>query len=147
MIIHMRGSLFDTPAQTLVNPVNTVGVMGKGLALQFKQRDPAMFADYRRACQQGAIALGRPYLYRSPHGPWVVQFPTKRHWRDRSRLSDIAEGLRCLADHCDSWGITSLAVPALGCGLGGLDWYAVRPLIVRALSPLTIPVWIVAPDR
>ena len=148
MITFFTGSIFDTSAQTLVNPVNTVGVMGRGLALQFKQRDPAMFAEYRRACQQGTLVMGRPVLYRSPHGPWVVQFPTKRHWRDPSHLSDIAEGLGFLADHYAAWGITSLAIPALGCGLDGLDWHhSVRPLILAMFSPLPLPLWIVNPMR
>src|SRR5438067_13930817 len=87
------GDLFESDAQTLVNTVNTVGVMGKGIALGFKQRYPEMYEDYVSRCNAGEVALGRPYLYRRPEPPWVINFPTKDHWRSVARLDAIIEGL------------------------------------------------------
>jgi O-acetyl-ADP-ribose deacetylase (regulator of RNase III)/uncharacterized protein YwgA len=146
MIEHVRkGDLFQSGAQTLVNTVNTVGVMGKGIALEFKRRFPEMFADYQRRCAAGEVRLGEPYLWRGLVGPWVVNFPTKNHWRSVSRLADIERGLAYLAEHVAKWGVTSLAVPPLGAGSGGLDWAAVGPTIYRHLDRLPIPVTLYAP--
>ncbi len=89
-----KGDLFDSGAQTLVNTVNTVGVMGKGIALEFKRRYPDMFADYQRRCAEGAVRLGEPYLWRGLLEPWIVNFPTKEHWRSASRIDDVERGLR-----------------------------------------------------
>jgi O-acetyl-ADP-ribose deacetylase (regulator of RNase III) len=139
------GDMFESPAQTLVNTVNTVGVMGKGVALEFKRRFPEMFADYRRRCQRGEVWLGRPYLYERPTPPHVLNFPTKAHWRAVSRLKDIVQGLEHLEQHYQEWGITSLAVPPLGCGQGGLDWSVVGPTLFQHLSRLRIPVQLFAP--
>jgi len=140
-----KGDLFQSGAQTLVNTVNTVGVMGKGIALEFKQRFPEMFADYQRRCQAGEVRLGEPYLWRGLVEPWVINFPTKHHWRSVSRLADIQQGLTYLADHLAQWGVTSLAVPPLGAGSGGLDWATVGPTIYRHLDQLPIPVTLYAP--
>jgi O-acetyl-ADP-ribose deacetylase (regulator of RNase III)/uncharacterized protein YwgA len=140
-----KGDLFLSGAQTLVNTVNTVGVMGKGIALEFKRRFPEMFADYQRRCEAGEVRLGEPYLWRGRRGPWVINFPTKSHWRSVSRLADIERGLAYLADHVAEWGVTSLAVPPLGAGSGGLDWAAVGPTIYRHLDRLPIPVTLYAP--
>jgi O-acetyl-ADP-ribose deacetylase (regulator of RNase III) len=117
-----KGDLFESGAQTLVNTVNTVGVMGKGVALEFKRRFPEMFADYQRRCQAGDVRLGEPYLWRGLVEPWVINFPTKDHWRSVSKLADIERGLVYLAEHIAEWSVTSLAVPPLGAGSGGLDW-------------------------
>jgi O-acetyl-ADP-ribose deacetylase (regulator of RNase III)/uncharacterized protein YwgA len=139
------GDLFESPAQTLVNTVNTVGVMGKGVALEFKRRFPEMFDDYKRRCERGEVHLGRPYLYRHLFPPHVLNFPTKAHWRAVSRLKDIIAGLEYLETHVDEWGIESLAVPPLGCGQGGLEWSVVGPTLYQHLDRLQIPVQLYAP--
>src|SRR5215469_11618145 len=118
MLRALIGDLFESQAQTLVNTVNCVGVMGKGVAEQFKRRFPEMFADYKRRAERKAVRLGEPYLYRDPSRKRIVNFPTKEHWRSPSRLSDIERGLDYLAAHISDWGITSLALPPLGCGNG-----------------------------
>lgn len=141
------GDLFTSRAQTLVNTVNCVGVMGKGIALGFKQRFPEMFEDYEARCRRKQVRLGEPYLYKGDRLPWILNFPTKDHWRGLSRISDIARGLEFLAVHYKQWGITSLAVPPLGCGNGQLDWTVVGPTLFRYLSKLEIPVELYAPDK
>lgn len=139
------GNLFDSTAQTLVNTVNTVGIMGKGIALEFKKRYPDMHRDYVRRCDHGQVELGRPYLWTSLFDHWVLNFPTKDHWRSRSKLSDIVEGLGHLERNYTEWGIASLAVPPLGCGEGGLEWRVVGPTLYRHLSRLDVPVELYAP--
>ncbi len=139
------GDIFESHAQTLVNTVNTVGVMGKGIALQFKKRFPEMHADYVRRCAQGEVRLGQPYLYTSLIPPWILNFPTKEHWRSVSKVSDIVAGLEFLGRHHENWGITSLAVPPLGCGEGGLEWRVVGRTLFRHLQKLDIPVELYAP--
>lgn len=139
------GDLFASRAQTLVNTVNCVGVMGKGVAEQFKKRFPAMFEDYRSRVDRKAVRLGEPYLYRDSSGTRIVNFPTKDHWRSPSRLSDIERGLDCLAAHIAQWSITSLALPPLGCGNGGLEWSEVGPLIWSKLHELPIDIEAYAP--
>jgi O-acetyl-ADP-ribose deacetylase (regulator of RNase III) len=138
-ISEVSGDLLAADVDALVNPVNTVGVMGKGLALQFKRAYPAMFAAYRAAVKANQLCPGRMHVWPTDRfdGPrFVINFPTKRHWRDPSRLQDVAAGLVDLARIIDDLGITSVAVPALGSGNGGLAWSAVRPLIVAALGEL-----------
>jgi len=139
-----QGNLFDfaTEVQTLVNTVNTRGVMGKGLALEFRQRYPAMYEDYRRRCRDGTVRVGEPYLYTAQH-PWVLNFPTKDDWRRPSRLKWIEAGLQYFVEHYAGWGITSIAFPQLGAQLGGLRWEDVKPLMQRYLEPLPIRVLIV----
>jgi len=140
-----QGDLFESSAQTLVNTVNTVGVMGKGVALGFKKRFPEMYRDYVRRCERGEVHLGRPYLWRPLVEPWVLNFPTKQHWRSDSKLQDIVAGLEYLAAHYRTWGIRSLALPPLGCGYGGLDWRVVGPTLYEHVSRLAIPVELYAP--
>jgi O-acetyl-ADP-ribose deacetylase (regulator of RNase III)/uncharacterized protein YwgA len=139
------GDLFESQAQTLVNTVNCVGVMGKGIALEFKKRFPEMFADYVERCRRQEVKLGEPYLYSSLVPPWVLNFPTKDHWRSITNLRDIVRGLEYLEEHYQEWGITSLAVPPLGCGQGQLEWRIVGPTLYRYLSRLDIPVELYAP--
>jgi len=139
------GDMFEASAQTLVNTVNCVGVMGKGVALEFKKRFPAMYEDYVGRCERGEVKLGRPYLYRNPEPPHVLNFPTKDHWRSVARLKDIVAGLEYLEAHYREWGITSLAVPPLGCGQGALDWHTVGPTLYERLGRLDIPVALYAP--
>jgi O-acetyl-ADP-ribose deacetylase (regulator of RNase III) len=139
------GDLFASGAQTLVNTVNTVGIMGKGIARGFRERFPRMFQDYAARCARGEVRLGEPYLYRQLVGPWILNFPTKGHWRAVSKLSDIVAGLEYLVTHYREWGITSIAVPPLGCGNGQLDWNVVGPTLYRYLTELEIPVELYAP--
>src|SRR4051812_42607886 len=141
----LTGDIFESGAQTLVNTVNCVGVMGAGVALQFKKRFPDMYADYLARCERHAVRLGEPYLFQRQSPPWILNFPTKGHWRSTSRLSDIEAGLSYLAEHYRAWGITSLAVPPLGCGQGGLEWRVVGPVLARHLDQLDIPVTLYAP--
>ncbi len=140
-----EGDIFRSRAQTLVNTVNCVGVMGKGIALGFRKRFPQMHDDYVQRCDRGEVKLGRPYLYKQSDGPWILNFPTKDHWRSVSRLADIEAGLDYLEDHYSKWGIVSLAVPPLGSGLGGLEWQVVGPTLYSHLSRLDIPVELFAP--
>ena len=139
------GNIFDSKAQTLVNTVNCVGIMGKGLALEFKKHFPDMYKDYAQKCKAGEVKLGRPYLFKHTMYQWILLFPTKDDWRSISKLSDIEEGLRWLKKHYKDWGIQSLAVPPLGCGLGALDWRIVGPTLYRHLNKLDIPVELYAP--
>ena len=138
------GDLFASPAQTLVNPVNTEGVMGAGLALAFRRRYPAMFDAYRYHCATGTFAPGDLLLWRGPDR-WILQFPTKTSWRRPSTLEAIEAGLLRFRADFAALGITSAAFPALGCGCGSLSWDAVRPLLVQHLADLPIPVWVHAP--
>jgi O-acetyl-ADP-ribose deacetylase (regulator of RNase III)/uncharacterized protein YwgA len=139
------GDLFESRAQTLVNTVNCVGVMGKGVAEQFKLRFPGMFDDYKIRTERKAVRLGEPYLYRDQSGARIINFPTKDHWRSPSRLADIEQGLDYLAAHAAEWEVTSIALPPLGCGNGGLEWSEVGPLIYRKLHKLPIDVDVYAP--
>jgi len=139
------GDIFASEAQTLVNTVNCVGVMGKGIALGFRERFPEMYDDYIARCQRREVRLGEPYLFRRLTPPWVLNFPTKDHWRSVSRLADIVAGLKYL-EHCwRDWDIKSLAVPPLGCGHGQLEWRVVGPTLYRHLARLEIPVELYAP--
>lgn len=139
------GDLLQSKTQTLINTVNCVGVMGKGIALEFKNRFPDMFEDYVRRCKAGEVRPGVPYLYRAVFPPQVVNFPTKDHWKSVSKIEDIEKGLKYLLDHYREWEITSLAVPPLGCGNGQLEWRMVGPMIYRYLSTMDIPVQMYAP--
>lgn len=141
MIEIAKGNLLEAPVDALVNTVNTVGIMGKGIALQFRQAYPEMFKNYEKACKAGEVRLGKMHVFDLgglSGGPrWVINFPTKKHWRGRSRLSDIEAGLRNLVAVVCRLGIRSIAVPPLGCGNGGLDWSEVRPRIETVLSDLS----------
>ena len=136
MIRFTRGDLFASGCEALVNPVNCVGVMGRGLALQFRHRFPANYEAYRDACARREVRPGRCLVFDAGAGPapFVVNFPTKRHWRDRSRFEDVAGGLDDLARLLRRRAIASVAVPPLGCGLGGLPWPAVRSLLLDRLA-------------
>lgn len=139
------GDLFASRAQTLVNTVNCVGIMGKGVAEQFKLRFPLMFEDYKARCDRRLVRLGEPYLYKDLSGARIINFPTKNDWRSSSRIKDIEVGLDYLASHIAEWKVTSLALPPLGCGNGGLEWIEVGPLIYRKLHDLPIDVEVYAP--
>ena len=145
MVKVLIGNLFGSKAQTLVNTVNCVGIMGKGVALEFKKRFPEMFKDYEQRCIRREVKLGRPYLYKRLIPPWILNFPTKDHWRSVANLHAIVEGLQYLMVHYNEWGITSLAVPPLGCGQGQLEWRVVGPTLYRHLRKMDIPVELYAP--
>ncbi|MET0657501.1 MAG: macro domain-containing protein [Steroidobacteraceae bacterium] len=140
MIEITRGNLLEAPVEALVNTVNTVGIMGKGIALQFKQAFPQMFRAYERACKAGEVRLGKMDVHDVGGlvgGPrWIINFPTKGHWRAASKKSDIEAGLHDLVDTIKRLNIRSIAVPPLGCGHGGLEWTEIQPLIESVLGEL-----------
>lgn len=139
------GDLFDSEMQTIVNTVNCVGIMGKGIAQIFKKEYPAMFDDYADRCSRGEVRLGEPYCYKDLTGVSIVNFPTKGHWRAATRLEDVEAGLDYFVNHFRAWGVTSVAFPPLGCGNGGLEWATVGPLMYSKLNGLGIPVELYAP--
>ncbi len=142
MITYVDGDLFQSPAKVLVNPVNTVGVMGKGLAGEFKRIYPDMFSKYRKLCEKKQFNIGQLWLYKTPH-KWVLNFPTKEDWRHKSRPKYIEAGLRKFVASYDEKGIVSISFPLLGCGNGELDWETqVRPLMEQYLKSLPITVYI-----
>ena len=145
MVKVLMGDILKSKAQTLVNTVNCVGIMGKGIALEFKEQFPDMFDDYVARCNRNEVRLGKPYLYKRLTPPWILNFPTKGHWRSVSHIEDIVKGLKYLLQHYKEWGITSLAVPPLGCGQGQLEWKIVGPTLYRFLNQLDIPVELYAP--
>lgn len=141
MIEYIEGDIFKSPAQVIVNTVNTVGVMGKGLALSFKQRYPQVFEKYKVACEKHLLTIGKLMLfYETDH--WLLLFPTKEHWRNPSKLEYIEKGLMKFAQTYAEKGITSIAFPRLGCGNGELNWADVKPLMERYLKELPIDVYI-----
>ena len=149
MIRFIHGDIFAQKAEALVNPVNCVGVMGRGLALEFKKRFPHNFQAYRAACGRGEVQPG--ILLVSDSGTeeprYIINLPTKRHWRDRSMLPDVDAGLRALAQRMEEERIGSAALPALGCGLGGLPWPAVRELTLRRLGDLDAEIIVLKPPE
>ena len=139
MMIFTQGNLLEAPAEALVNTVNTVGVMGKGIALMFKEAFPRNFRAYEDACKQKEISVGRMFVTEtsSLEGPrWIINFPTKKHWRQPSKLEWIVEGLKDLRRVIQDRSIRSIALPPLGAGNGGLDWSEVRPEVQRVLGDL-----------
>lgn len=141
----LLGNIFDSKCSTLVNAVNCVGVMGKGIALEFKKRYPEMFREYQALCKDGKVKPGQPYLYRDASGISILSFPTKDHWRFPSKFSYVCDGLDWFVKYYQELGITSIAFPALGCGNGGLKWGDVGPEMYRKLKDLPIEIEIYAP--
>jgi len=142
MIEFKTGNLFEADVEALVNTVNTVGVMGKGIALQFSRQYPEIVPVYKAACKDGSLVVGQVQTIRLPllddlHGPkYIINFPTKMHWRGDSKIEYIETGLRSLRSEIQKYGITSIAVPPLGCGLGGLKWSDVRQRLIESLGNL-----------
>lgn len=137
MITEAHGDLLKADVDALVNTVNTVGVMGKGIALQFRRAYPEMFDAYARACREGTVQVGQMHIWPTDAmvGPrFIVNFPTKKHWRSPSQISWIEDGLADLVRVIEEHEIRSIAVPPLGAGNGGLDWALVRPRIVNTLA-------------
>jgi len=148
MITFTQGNLLEARAEALVNTVNTVGVMGKGIALMFKERFAENYRLYSAACKTGEVRVGRMFVteVRELGGPrWIVNFPTKQHWRGDSRIEWIADGLRDLRRFVVENDVTSIAIPPLGAGNGGLDWGAVRDLIEVELQDLDAEVIVFEP--
>lgn len=139
MVEQVHGNLLEASTEALVNTVNTVGVMGKGIALQFKKAFPENFKAYEQACKTGEVRPGRMFMFdvgKLQNPRYIINFPTKRHWKGKSKLEDIESGLRALVELVGRLGIKSLAIPPLGCGNGGLDWAVVYPMISRAFEVL-----------
>src|SRR5579875_565074 len=131
-----EGNILEADVQALVNTVNTVGVMGKGIALQFKKAFPEMFEAYQAVCKAKKLQPGQMYVYRGQmfNPRYLINFPTKRHWKGKSNLADIEAGLDALVEELIARDIKSVAIPPLGCGHGGLNWNVVRPLIEEAMD-------------
>lgn len=142
MLMYIQSSIFTSPAKVLVNTVNTVGVMGKGIALQYKKLYPEMFKKYQQYCEHNQFNVGQLMLYRTPN-KWILNFPTKKDWRQKSKISYIESGLKKFVQTYEQKGITSIAFPQLGVGNGGLDWdKQVKPLMEKYLTGLPIKVFI-----
>lgn len=144
-IIYSQGDILQTEAKAIVNPVNCVGTMGAGLALQIKRAYPYVFDGYRDACKRGEMQPGMVFSVTLPDdsAKVIINFPTKRHWKSKSKLEDIRAGLDALKAAVARLALPSIAVPHLGCGLGGLNWEEqVKPLVEQFASEVDIPVWI-----
>ena len=140
MIKYSTGDILKANAEAIVNAVNCVGVMGRGIALQFKNVHPANFAAYKDACKRRAVQPGKMLVFETgtlTNPKYIINFPTKRHWRDMSRVEDIDSGLAALTEEVQKRAIRSIAIPALGSGLGGLNWDDVRPRIDAAFSGIS----------
>lgn len=155
MIDSKTGNIFESNAEALVNTVNTVGVMGKGIALQFKERYPENYFAYRKACKDGQIDVGAMFVtaVNQVEGPkWIINFPTKKHWKGKSEMSFVERGLDDLIQVIVEHGIQSIAIPPLGAGNGGLNWGDVKELINKKLASVNIeiqlyePTFIAAPE-
>lgn len=149
MIKFVQGNLFDAPVDALVNTVNTVGIMGKGIALMFKEAFPGNFRAYEAACKAKDVRVGRMFVTENAtfKGPrWIINFPTKEHWRQPSRIEWIETGLKDLRNFIEAKEIRSIALPPLGAGNGGLDWKEVKQEIIQTLSDLqNVDVWVYEP--
>ena len=147
MIRTVRGDILQAQAAAIANPVNCVGVAGRGLALQLRRARPDNHRAYVAACRAGLVRPGRPHVHHPPRPnlPAIVNVPTKRHWRDASRLPDVAAGIKALAELAREHDWPTLAVPPLGCGLGGLPWSRVRPLIHDAFADAAVEVLLYVP--
>lgn len=148
MIKYTSGNLFGAPCAALVNTVNTVGVMGKGIALQFKHQFPNNFKKYKEACDDGSLAVGKVLVVKEGDlfdNKYLVNFPTKAHWKNPSEYEYIQTGLIALKGAILEYGIQSIAIPPLGCGNGGLDWSIVKPMIETELQNLTIDILVYEP--
>jgi len=142
MITYLRTNIFESNAHVLVNTVNTIGVMGKGLAKEFKRLYPNMFDSYQKYCESGHLRTGKLQLFRTKN-KWILNFPTKQNWRDSSKLEYIESGLQKFVDSYEKQGVKSISFPMLGCGNGGLDWeMQVKPLMEKYLKKLPIEIFI-----
>lgn len=141
MIEFQDGNLLNADAEAYVNAVNTVGVMGKGIAFQFRRAYPQNYAIYQKACARREVQPGKMLVTQTgqqTNPRFIINFPTKRHWKDKSKIEDIVSGLKDLAHVIVEYHICSIAIPPLGCGLGSLNWDDVRPLIVAEMESLRV---------
>jgi len=135
MIQYTKGDLLKADADALVNTVNCVGVMGKGIALQFKMAFPENFIQYYKACQNKDVRIGRMFITKQLFKPkYIINFPTKEHWKEESKLEYISRGLIDLKEKIKDLKIKSIAIPPLGAGLGGLNWPDVKNLIIKDIQ-------------
>ncbi|MBX9865491.1 MAG: macro domain-containing protein [Burkholderiales bacterium] len=139
MITFKKGNIFKSNCKAIVNPVNCIGVMGAGLAKEMKHRYPINFQKYATACENKSLIIGK-CLTVLESDKYIINFPTKIHWRDKSKYEYIENGLVALVRHIKHYGLDSIAIPALGCGLGGLNFMTVQQLIVDALQELSIDI-------
>lgn len=145
MIRFVRGDIFESGAEALVNPVNCVGVCGKGLALEFKRRYPSNFQEYQSKCRQ-SMQTGSMFVTMDIEG-YIINFPTKTHWLSKSNLGSLRAGLIDLRRVIDNLKLQSVAIPALGCGCGGLKWDDVKPEIEKALVGLDADIMVYEPTE
>lgn len=145
MLEFRTGDIFSQNTQAIVNPVNCVGVMGRGLALQFKNKFHANHESYVKACQRGQLWPGKMLIHKE-NGLYVINFPTKRHWKDKSLIQDIDAGLTAMVADIYNLGIKSIAIPPLGCGLGGLMWRDVRNIMEKSLNLQDVHVIVLEPS-
>jgi O-acetyl-ADP-ribose deacetylase (regulator of RNase III) len=142
----VKGNIFESNAQALVNTVNTIGVMGKGIALEFKNRYPQNYKMYKVACDKGALKPGNVLVVTECDGKTIINFPAKVHWKDASKNEYIKEGLITLKHKIIALNLDSIALPALGCGLGGLKWENVKTFIVNELSSINADIYVYEPQ-
>lgn len=149
MIAEDRGNIILSSCDAIVNTVNCVGVMGKGLALQFKTAFPSNYRAYKNACNLNMVKPGKCFVFdtKGIKPRFIINFPTKRHWRDNSLLEDIESGLDDLVYQIGKNVILSIAIPPLGCGLGGLSWNVVKPIIVNKLKDIPVDVVLFCPKQ
>jgi len=150
MIKFITGNIFDSPAKALVNTVNTVGIMGKGIALQFKKEFPLNYKLYFDACKKSEVKIGKLFVVKDSNYTgvkFIINFPTKKHWRSPSQYEYIEKGLDDLILILEKYNISSIAIPPLGAGNGGLKWGKVKEILVDKLSHLNIDIYIYEPSK
>ncbi len=148
MIVYKNGDIFSEDAEAIINTVNCVGIMGRGLALQFKNRYPQNFKEYEIACKKEEVKPGQMFIYRTgqlTNPKYIINFPTKRHWKGKSKIEDIESGLDDLIKTIHKFGIKSISIPPLGSGLGGLDWQIVRQKIEAKVANLDCKIVVFEP--
>ncbi|WLR60158.1 macro domain-containing protein [Guptibacillus hwajinpoensis] len=147
MIKYIDGTVFNSPAKTIVNTINCVGVMGAGIALEFKLRFPEMYKNYQIRCDEDKVKIGHPYLYKVKKNKWILNFPTKYHWRNPSKIEYIEQGLIYFRNNYQRENFESIAFPKLGTNKGGLEWDQVKPIMEKYLMDLDIPVYIALNEK
>jgi O-acetyl-ADP-ribose deacetylase (regulator of RNase III) len=147
LLHYYEGTVFNAPVKTIVNTVNCTGFMGAGIALEFKLRYPLMYEDYKTKCERKEVKIGRPYLFEQSDDLWILNFPTKVHWKYPSRMKWIEEGLRYFTSKYNKLNFKSIAFPKLGCSNGGLKWSDVKPIMESYLSDLDVDVYICLDEK
>lgn len=147
MLEYFEGTVFNAPVKTYVNAVNCVGIMGAGIALEFKLRFPDMYDDYVNKCKQNKLKIGKPYIYKHSSDIWIMNFPTKNHWKYPSKIEWIEKGLEYFKVNYKKWGVDSIAFPKLGTANGKLDWLEVRVMMEKYLKDLDIDVYICLDEK